>query len=71
MLRLVDLGDYVIEKDGSECIPDNKLSFIKNFQIELVAIAKKICTIEKDTYELVKKDPSKLNKKSTVLSITA
>jgi len=71
LLRLVYLGDYVIEKNDSLCVPDNKMSFVKNFQNELVAIAKQICTIEKETYELVKKEPSKLNKKSTVMSITA
>jgi hypothetical protein len=71
ILRLVYLGDYVIEKDGSVCIPDSKVKTVTNFQNELIAIAKQICIIEKETYEMVKKDASKLNKKSTVLSITA
>jgi phage/plasmid-associated DNA primase len=71
ILRLVYLGDYVIENNGSIIVLDNKLKTVINFKNELVDIAKQICVIEKETYEMVKKDTSKLNKKSTVLSITA
>jgi hypothetical protein len=71
MLRLVYLGNYIIEKDGIECVPEVKLSLVNNFKDELVEIAKQVCVIEKETYALVKKDTSNKNKKSSVLSITA
>jgi len=71
MLRLVYLGNYIIEKDGTESVPDVKMIFVNNFKDELVEIAKQVCAIEKETYALVKKDTSNKNKKSIVLSITA
>lgn len=77
VLRLCYLGNYIIEKQDKktkeieEFEPKEKLSFLQNFRIELEKIAKQICKIEKETYDLVKNDPEKTNKKSTTLSITA
>jgi phage/plasmid-associated DNA primase len=77
MLRLCYLGNYLIPTynehldDYEDIEPPKKIKFLIDFQNELREIAKSICEIEKETYELVKKDDSKTNKKSTTLSITA
>lgn len=77
VLRLCYLGNYIIEtyndetEEYEESEPKIKLDILESFQSELKEIAKSICGIEKDTYELVKKDDSKKNKKSATMSITA
>ena len=77
MLRLCYLGQYIIEKEDqetkeiSEFEPKHKLKLILNFKNEMIQIAKKVTEIEKDTYELIKNDTTKKNKRSTILSITA
>jgi hypothetical protein len=77
VLRLCYLGNYIIEKEDpktseiKEFKPKKKLRSLIDFKNELQQIAKEVCKIEKETYQLVKKDKSKINKKSTVLSITA
>jgi hypothetical protein len=71
MIRLCYLGSYVIEIDNSnEYEPKDKLPFVEQFKREFESIAEEICEKEAETYELVKKDKSKPNKKSSTLSIT-
>jgi phage/plasmid-associated DNA primase len=77
VLRLCYLGNYIIEKfndetqEYEESEPQIKLDFLTDFQTEFKNIATSICGIEKETYELVKKNDCKKNKKSATLSITA
>lgn len=77
VLRLCYLGNYIIEKfnddteEYDESEPEIKLDFLVDFKAELKNIATTICGIEKETYEVVKKDDSKTNKKSATMSITA
>lgn len=77
MLRLCNLGNYVIEKynyeSGMDEIyePKKKINFVTKFQNEFKEIAKSICDIEKNTFESVLNNEKKLNKKATTISITA
>lgn len=77
ILRLCYLGGYMIEKtneitqEKEDIEPPVKFKFLLKFQEELKKIATSISEIEKETYELVKKEESKINKKSVIMSITA
>lgn len=67
VLRLCYLGAYKI----NEIEPNNKINFLIEFRKELEMVAKEVCQIEKEIYELVKNNKDKLNKKSSTLSIKA
>lgn len=77
MLRLCYLGKYVIEEENEETgrceevEPQSKVREVVRFQKEMKDIASSVCDIEEKTYAMVKKDPTKENKKSSTLSITA
>lgn len=79
MLRLCYLGNYKIPSknhdnefdDISGIEPENKLKKLIKFQEELRKIAKIICGIESDVYEIIKSEETKINKVSACLSITA
>lgn len=72
MIRLCYLGSYVIEDGSNEYEPKDKdkIPFVIDFRRELSRIAEEICDRETETYDFVKKDKDKQNKKSSTLSIT-
>jgi hypothetical protein len=72
ILRLCYLGKYAIctdddDKDG--VVPDQKDEFVEKFALEMKEIAKQVCIIEATTYEKIKADKDKKNKKASTLSI--
>lgn len=77
ILRLCYLGKYIIKKEDPttkeirEYEPKKVLKILVDFRNELEQIAEAMCTIEKETNDLVQKDKDRKNKKATVLAITA
>lgn len=67
MLRLCYLGNYIIDDEE----PADKIDKVVKFSEELKRIAKEVCKIEKEVTKVVKKDETKENIRSSVLSITA
>ena len=67
ILRICYLGAYELEEGP----PPKKMKRVCDLSTELKIIAKKICTIETETYEFVKNDETKENIRSSVMSKTA
>ncbi len=70
ILRLCYGGAYVIDINGNEVIPTNKIQFLNEFQQELKIIMVNVCRLEKEIYEDVCKN-NKSNKNASVMSILA
>lgn len=79
MLRLCCLGSYVIKVEEiaelsglityDEVVPKERHEFVVKFRKEMKHIAKSVCKIEKEIFELINKDESKTNKPSSTLTI--